>query len=405
MQMLSFDQALAQLVRKAQPLQRTQTLPVGEALGRVLAEPVVSPMAVPPHDNSQMDGYALHSFDLTHGQELPISQRIAAGDHADTPLESGTAARIFTGAPIPPDANAVVMQENAEMVDDTRIRIKQPSVAAGENIRRKGEDIAKGATILEPGQRLRPQDLGLIASIGQAEVTVYVPLKVATFTTGDELLAPGEDWQPGKIFNANHSVIQGMMQQWGVELVDLGRIPDDATATRRALQQASEQADAIITTGGVSVGEEDHLKPAVEALGSLDLWRVKMKPGKPLAFGFVNDTPFIGLPGNPVSAFATCYLFARAFLLRMQGAEDVYIKPYWVKADFDWPQAGFRREFARAQLVSGPNYAETKVVLYPQQGSGVLTSTVWGEGFVVIEEDTTVSQGDTVAFLPFDAFQ
>jgi molybdopterin molybdotransferase len=405
MQMLSFDQALTQLVKKAVPTQRTQTLAVGEALGYVLAQPVISGMDVPPHDNSQMDGYALHSFDSSHDRELNISQRITAGDRGDTPLETGTAARIFTGAPIPPDANAVVMQENAEMIDDARIRIKQDTVKAGENIRRKGEDIAKGATILNAGHRLRPQDLGLIASIGQAEVTVYVPLKVATFTTGDELLAPGEDWAPGKIYNANHSVIQAMMQKWGFELIDLGRIPDDLKATRQTLQKASEQADVVITTGGVSVGEEDHLKPAVEALGHLDLWRVKMKPGKPLAFGYVNDTPFIGLPGNPVSAFATCYLFARAFLLRSQGVQDVFIKPYWVTADFDWPQAGFRREFARAQLVSGPQDTETKVVLYPQQGSGVLTSAVWGEGFVVIEEDTTVTKGDTVAFLPFDAFQ
>ena len=405
MQMLSFEQAFHQLIQQAHPTQKTETVPLAKAVGRVLAQPVQSQMDVPAQDNSQMDGYALHSYDLSHDQHFEVSQRITAGQAATQPLATGTVARIFTGAPIPPQANAVVMQENVEMIDDNTVRVKQTKVAAGDHIRRQGEDIAQGATILEAGHRLRAQDLGLIASIGQAEVCVYVPLKIATFTTGDELLAPGEPWQPGKIYNANHTMIQSMMQQWGFSLIDLGRIPDDFETTRATLQKASEVADVVVTTGGVSVGEEDHLKPAVNALGQLDLWRVKMKPGKPLAFGSVNGTPFIGLPGNPVSAFATCYLFARAFLLRSQGVQSVQIKPYWVKADFDWPQAGLRREFVRAQLVSGPNDSETQVILYPQQGSGVLTSTVWGEGFVVIEEDTPVARGDTVAFLPFDAFR
>jgi len=397
--MKTFDEALHFLITQATPTNQTETISIFDALGRVLAKPIVSPVNVPPHDNSMMDGYALHSFDLEHNTDFEVSQRIPAGMTPQA-LKTGTAARIFTGAPIPEGANIVVMQEETEVLSDDHIKITAKSTKLGQNIRVIGEDIQENATILKPGHKLRPQDLGLITSIGFDKVTVYQPLTIATFTTGDELLEPGEAAQPGKIYNANRYVLAGLVPQLGFKLIDLGRVEDTIEATIEAMKKAASLADVVITTGGVSVGEEDHIKPAIEQLGSLDMWKVKMKPGKPIAYGDIQGTPFIGLPGNPVSAFATFNLFARPYLLKMQGSNVLKAKPIWLEADFEWLKSGFRREFARAKLIN--KNQKSVVEIYPNQGSGVLTSTVWADGFVVIPEETQVHKGDKVAFYPFN---
>ena len=397
--MKTFDEALHYLLTKSVTTSQTEKIPVFNALGRVLAEPIISTVNVPPHDNSMMDGYALHSFDLEHNVNFEISQRIPAGSNPSS-LKTGTAARIFTGAPIPEGANLVIMQEETEEQVDGKVKITTNCATKGQNIRVTGEDIAQNATILKTGHKLRSQDLGLITSIGFAEVSVYKPLKVATFTTGDELVEPGNPLEDGKIYNANRYVLAGLVPQLGFELIDLGQVEDTLESTIEAMKTAAAQADVVITTGGVSVGEEDHIKPAIEKLGGLDMWKVKMKPGKPLAYGDIEGTPFIGLPGNPVSAFATFNLFARPYLMKMQGANEIKAKPIWLEADFEWLKAGFRREFARARLV---NKQQTSVIdIYPNQGSGVLTSTVWADGFVVIPEDTKINKGDKVAFYPFN---
>jgi molybdopterin molybdotransferase len=340
---------------------------------------------------------------LEHGDTFPVSQRIAAGE-VGSELQHGTIARIFTGAPIPAGANQVVMQEDTEEVGG-QIHIKVQA-NPGEYIRVKGEDIKVGQTILKAGTRLRPQELGLISSIGIGQISVFQPIKIATFTTGDELLEPGEAPQEGKIYNANRYTLSGLIPQLGFELIDLGRVEDTLEATVDAIKKASSMADVVMTTGGVSVGEEDHIKPAIEQLGSLYTWKVKMKPGKPLAYGKIKTDegikPFFGLPGNPVSAFATFKLFARPYLMKMQGAEQIKTNPIWLAADFEWPKANFRRDFLRARITN--KRQESVVEIYPQQGSGVLMSASWAEGFVVIPEDTTIAQGDKVAFYPFSTF-
>jgi len=397
--MKTFDEALYYLLTQVKPTEKTETIAIHSALGRVLAESIYSDVNVPPHDNSMMDGYALHSYDLEHNNTLEVSQRIPAGSDPSS-LKAGTAARIFTGAPIPEGANMVVMQEETEQVGDTQVKITAASTQPQQNIRKTGEDITKGSAILKKGHKLRPQDLGLVTSIGIAEVTVFKPLTIATFTTGDELLEPGEAPQKGKIYNANRYVLAGLVPALGFELIDLGQVEDTLESTIEAMKQAASIADVVVTTGGVSVGEEDHIKPAIEQLGSLDMWKVKMKPGKPLAYGDINGTPFIGLPGNPVSAFATFNLFAHPYLLKMQGANQIKAKPLWLEAGFEWTKPGFRRDFARAKVVN--KNQKSYVEIYPNQGSGVLTSTVWAEGFVVIPEDSTIAKGDKVAFYPFN---
>lgn len=406
--MKTVEQALEHLLAQVKPQTATETRPLADALGLVLAEEIVSPVNVPPHDNAMMDGYALYVEDTFSNDQQAwlISQRIPAGT-APAPLTPDTAARIFTGAPIPAGANAVVMQEAAELIatdneqSAPQVRFTQP-ITAGQYIRQTGEDIAAGDVILAPGTRLTPQALALAASVGRDQLTVYKPLRVATFTTGDELLAPGTAPQPGKIYNANHTNLVTLLKQHGLELVDLGQVADNLEATKTALAQAAAQADVIITTGGVSVGEEDHIKAAVQSLGELDLWRVQMKPGKPLAYGRVGDTPFLGLPGNPVSAFATFCLFARPYLLRMQGQHQVAAQTIWVQADFNWLKPDARREYVRVQLQT--NGQGSWVSLFPKQGSGVLTSTVWADGFAIIAEDQQVHIGDWIEYLPFSQF-
>lgn len=400
--MKTFDEALFALLSDVQVTTQTETINVADGLQRILAEDITSSVNVPPHDNSQMDGYVLHSFDLEHADTFPVSQRIVAGEVGDE-LKHGTIARIFTGAPIPAGANQVVMQEDTEEVDG-QIHIKV-TANPGENIRKKGEDIQQGQVVLKAGTRLRPQELGLISSIGIGEIRVYQPLKIATFTTGDELLEPGSAPEEGKIYNANRYTLSGLIPQLGFELIDLDRVEDTLNSTIEAMKKAAELADVVMTTGGVSVGEEDYIKPALDQLGELHMWKVKMKPGKPIAYGKIGtkkgSVPFIGLPGNPVSAFATFKLFARPYLMKMQGAEQIKTNPIWLTADFNWPKPNFRREFLRARMTN--KRQQTVAEIYPHQGSGVLMSTSWAEGFVVIPEDTTIAEGDKVAFYPFSA--
>lgn len=413
--MNSVEQALSHLLAQAQPQTETETRSLVAALGCILAETIVSPVNVPPHDNAMMDGYAVYVDEASNNasdveksftqQAWSISQRIPAGTNPQ-PLAPNTVARIFTGAPIPAGANAVVMQEAAEVLDIVQDDLPQvrftQAVQPGQFIRQTGEDIAQGDAILTAGTRLTPQALALAASVGRAQVAVYRPLRVATFTTGDELLAPGTPPQPGKIYNANHTNIVSLLTQHGFEVVDLGQVEDSLAATQVALQQAAEQADVIMTTGGVSVGEEDHIKAAVQSLGELDLWRVQMKPGKPLAYGRVGQTPFIGLPGNPVSAFATFCLFARPYLLKMQGQQTVEPQKIWVQADFNWLKPDARREYVRVQLHTSGQGSWVK--LFPKQGSGVLTSTVWADGLAIIPENQQIHLGDWVEYLPLNQF-
>ena len=396
--MLSFDQALQQLLAAARPVAEIRELPLEAAVGRVLAAPQQSTVAVPPLDNSAMDGYALRAADLAEtGAVLPISQRIPAGT-VGTPLQPGTAARIFTGAPIPPGADAVVMQERTEVVEGGVRFQHQPK--PGENIRRAGEDIAVGAGILPAGVILRGQELALAASAGLPQLPVYRRLRVAVFFTGDELRQPGEPLPPGAIYNSNRYALRALLEGLGCEVRDLGQVPDQLEATREALRRAAADNDLIVTSGGVSVGEEDHVKPAVEAEGRLDLWKIAIKPGKPLAFGEITSTGkpvwFVGLPGNPVSSFVTFVTLVRPFIRRLQGVQQVLPRAFAMRADFDWKKADPRQEFLRARI-----NASGGLELFPNQGSGVTTSLVWGDGLVVNPPATTIAQGDLVQFIPF----
>ncbi len=397
--MLSADEALEVLLGHARPIGETEKIHTTHALGRVLAEPLVSTVTVPPLDNSAMDGYAVARASLNPdgATRLRVSQRIPAGS-VGHPLEACTAARIFTGAPVPPGADAVVMQEDCTAEGDDVIIRAMPK--PGENIRRAGEDIAAGSQVLAAGVRIRPQEMGLIASIGLADVTVFRKLRVALFFTGDEIVMPGEPLAEGEIYNSNRYTLLGLLEGMGCRVADYGIVPDSLEATVEVLRQAWHEADLIVTSGGVSVGEEDHVKAAVESLGSLDMWKVAMKPGKPIAHGTVQGTPFIGLPGNPVSAFATFCLFVRPYILRCQGVEQVTPRSYQLPAAFEWPRPGPRREFVRARIEPQADGAAA-VVIYPNQGSGVLTSAVWGEGLAEIREGSTVARGDRVKFTPF----
>lgn len=401
-QMISVDEALSRMVDAARPLTAAEEVLLSEALGRVLACDQSASLAVPPHDNSAMDGYAVRAADLeTDGPtRLAIGQRITAGS-VGVPLVPGTAARIFTGAPIPPGADAVVMQEQTRLEGDAVV-IEQ-AVAAGTNIRRAGEDIAPGDILLRAGTRLAPQHLGLAAAVGLYRLPVVRRLRVATFFTGDELVDPGEPLGPGKIYNSNRYMLDAALAALGFEVLDLGTVPDDLEATVAVLREAARRADVVLTSGGVSVGEEDHVKAAVARIGKLDLWRVAIKPGKPLAFGEVEGKPFLGLPGNPVSVFVAFTLFARPYLLRMAGVSDVLPRAFELEAAFDWPRPDKRREFLRARVVPACG-TSFRVEIYPHQGSGVLTSTVWGDGLVDVPAGQPIARGERVRFIPFTEF-
>ncbi|HQU16122.1 MAG: molybdopterin molybdenumtransferase MoeA [Chromatiales bacterium 21-64-14] len=391
--------ALALLLADARPVAESECVELEGALGRVLSESQVAAVDVPPWDNSAMDGYAVRSADLQPGGEtrLAVSQRIPAG-RAAAALAPGTAARIFTGAPVPDGADAVVIQEICVPGDGT-VTVRG-NAAPGANIRRAGEDIRAGSEILVAGTQLGPQHLGLAASVGLARLPVYRRLRVAIFSTGDELVRPGVPLGPGQIYNSNHYTLTGLLRGLGCETADLGVVPDRLDATCVALERAAAHADLILTSGGVSVGEEDHLKPAVERLGRLELWRIAVRPGKPLAFGQVGGTPIIGMPGNPVSLFVTFCLFARPFILRAQGRTDAGLIPIPAPADFDWPCPDRRREYARARLVRDAA-GGVRVQLHPSRSSGVLSSVTWANGLAVIPEGRALKRGDPVDFLAF----
>ena len=399
--LLPMEQALNLLLAQARPVADTELVPTMAALGRVLAEPVESAVDVPGWDNSAMDGYAVRISDLAAtGGRLRVSQRIPAGI-AGQPLEPGTAARIFTGAPIPDGADAVVIQEVCE-TDGDQVRVP-PDIKPGANIRLAGEDIVVGSEVIATGTRLQAQQLGLAASVGAAELAVHRRLRVAVFSSGDELIMPGEPLGPGQIYNSNRFTLCGLLGDLGCEVQDMGIVEDTLDATMDALSGAAERADLILASGGVSVGEEDHVKPAVERLGSLDLWKIAIRPGKPLAFGHIgpNKTPFIGNPGNPVSLFVTFCIFARPFILRMQGiAGSVQPHTMTAKAGFDWPRPDKRREFQRARLESDENGGPW-VSVYPSRSSGVLSSVAWANGLAVIPEGRALSVGDPIQFIPF----
>ncbi len=404
--LLSLDDALERLLANASPSLYTEQVPVGDADGRVLAEDVVSALHVPSQDNSAMDGYALRCGDVVQlGTTLPMSQRIAAGANGQA-LQTGTVARIFTGAPVPPGADAVVMQEDCTALPPSDVAPDVPLVqfntqpTPGQNIRRAGEDVALGDVVLSRGQRLGPAELGLAASIGMASLAVARRPRVALFSTGDELVIPGtvapQEMAPGAIYNSNRYFLAALLRRMGCVVTDLGIVPDQREATVQALRDAAQSHDVILTSGGVSVGEEDHIKPAVQALGTLDLWQIAIKPGKPFAYGRIGGAHFVGLPGNPVSSFVTFMVLVRPFLLQLQGMQHVAMKTVAAQADFTWARADKRREFLRVR-----RNAAGALELFANQGSGVLTSAVWGDGLVDNPPGKTIVPGDTVQFVSF----
>ncbi|MDH4188709.1 MAG: molybdopterin molybdotransferase MoeA [Betaproteobacteria bacterium] len=396
--LLSVDEALDVLLAGARPVEETEEVPTLEASGRVLARAQVSTMDVPPMDNSAMDGYAMRAADVpAPDTRLKVAQRIQAGA-TGTALAPGGAARIFTGAPIPQGADAIVMQEFCAVDGDYVVVKKRPQ--PGEWVRLRGSDVRKGGEVLAAGIRLRPQDTGLAASVGIAKLPLYRRVRLGLFFTGDELVMPGDPLPPGRIYNSNRFTLNGLARSFGCEVRDYGIVPDNLEATRAMLRRAAGECDVIVTSGGVSVGDADFVKPAVEAEGSLLMWKIAMKPGRPLAFGRIGHeeraAAFIGLPGNPVSSFVTFLIFVRPFLLRTQGIARVAPRALDARADFDWSDADPRREFLRVKW-----NASGGLDLYPTQDSAVLTSTSWADGLVDNPPNRVIRKGDAVRFLAY----
>ncbi|MDH4095811.1 MAG: molybdopterin molybdotransferase MoeA [Betaproteobacteria bacterium] len=392
--LLTVDEALEVLLAGARSVPEVEDVPTLEAAGRVLARAQVSTMDVPPMDNSAMDGYAVRTADVqVPDTRLKVAQRIQAGA-VGAALAPGTAARIFTGAPIPSGADAIVMQEFCAADGDHVVVKKVPEKDAW--IRRRASDIARGAQVLAAGIRLQPQDTGLAASVGLKSLPVFRRVRMGLFFTGDELVMPGDPLPPGRIYNSNRFTLNGLARVFGCEVRDYGIVPDSLEATRNVLKRAAAECDVIVTSGGVSVGDADFVKPAVEAEGSLLMWKIAMKPGRPLAFGRVGDAAFLGLPGNPVSSFVTFLIFVRPFLLRTQGIADATARAIAARADFDWSEPDARREFLRVKW-----NAQGGLEIYPTQDSAVLTSTAWADGLVDNPPNHAIRRGDTVRFLPY----
>lgn len=367
-----------------------ESVELAEADGRVLAEPLISSLDLPPWANSAMDGYALALADW-QGTALQVSQRIQAGT-APTTLQPGTCARIFTGAPLPAGADTVEMQENVELAADGSVQFKH-AMRVGQNVRAQGQETRVGDTVLPAGTQLGPIELGLAASLGAARLMVRRRVRVAVLSTGDELVEPGTPLAAGQIYNSNRRLLMSWLQRLGCEVIDGGILADDLELTRAALG-ALKGADLILSTGGVSVGEADFLGEALREEGELTLWKLAIKPGKPLTFGHFRGVPVLGLPGNPASTLVTFGLLARPYLLRRMGVENVAPLGFEVPAGFTWSKAGKRREYLRARMEHG------RVVIYPNQSSGVLRSAAWADGLAEVLENTTLAEGDSVRFIP-----
>ena len=398
--MLSVEEARAYLLDRARSIGESERIPVEDALGRVASADVTAPIDVPGHANSAMDGYAVRAADIARDGEttLRVTQRIAAGGEIGSALAAGEAARIFTGAPVPEGADAIAIQEDCRR-DGASVTVPGP-LAPGTFVRPRGNDIRAGAVVLAAGARIRAQEMGVVASVGVDRVEVRRRPRVAIVSSGDELRRPGEPLGPGQIYNSNRFTLLGLLRRLGCEVVDLGLVADTFEATRDALLDGAARADVLITTGGVSVGEEDHVRRALEAIGTLDMWKVRVKPGKPIVYGRVGACDLLGLPGNPVSALVTFGLFVRPFILRRLGAASVFPPPVRVAARFAWPKPGGRREFARARLVAAED-GETGAEIHARQGSDVLSAAAWATGLVEIAEGTTVVPGDRVRYYSF----
>ncbi|NWB89295.1 molybdopterin molybdotransferase MoeA [Pseudomonas gingeri] len=392
--LIPVEEAIASLLAMAQEqrLQESEPVALSEARQRVLANDLVATLDLPPWPNSAMDGYALN-IDDWNGQPLAVSQRIFAGQ-APQALLAGTCARIFTGAPVPEGANCVEMQENVELMEDGRVRFKQP-LSVGQNIRPQGQENRAGQVLLQAGKRLGPFELAIAAAQGCTHVPVVRRPRVALLSTGDELAEPGTPLEPGCIYNSNRTLLSHWLSALGCEVIDGGILPDQPRHTRLKLEQLQQAADLILTTGGVSAGDADCLGEVLRQCGKPLFWKLSIKPGKPLTVGYFGTVPVIGLPGNPTSALVTFGLLARAYLLRIQGVEDVTPLSFPVNVGFDWPKAGNRREYLRAKLEEG------RAVLYPNQSSGVLLGASWADGLVEIHEGCTLQVGDTARFIPF----
>ena len=400
--LMPVDEAIAQLLAQAPPVPSTEVIPLGQAAGRVIAEELFSPLDLPGWDNSAMDGYALRAADVPEqGGYLVLAGRIAAGHSSDVPLQAGQTVRIFTGAPLPPGADSVVPQERCRVYGQ---RIWCPPLRLGEHVRKRGEELQRGQSLLRVGQRLRAQEVGLLASAGIPWVKVYRPLRVCLLSSGDELREPGESLAPGQIYNSNRHLVTALLRGWGVEVLDYGVMADALATSRDALILASSECDLLLTTGGVSVGEEDHLKQAIQELGRVDFWRLAIQPGKPLAFGEVAGKPWIGLPGNPSAALITTLVVVRPFLLRAQGVERVLPVPIQVPAGFEWPTPNKRRQYLRARLSPGVD-GQLRAVLHPQQSSAMLTAACWADGLVIVEREQLLLKDAPVPFLSFAEFQ
>ncbi len=389
------DEVTDELLALVCPGTLTEVRSLDDSLNCCLAEDIQSPLNVPPGDNSAMDGYAIAIDSAALNKWMVISDRIPAG-HMGKPLALGTAARIFTGAQIPAGADTVIMQENTETEGDKVRLLSLPEPLA--NVRSKGQDIEAGSIILRKGDRLSSNALALVASVGVSELRVMSPLKVAIMSTGDELVEPGTETEPGQIYNSNRYALAGMLKNLGMQVIDLGIVADTAEETERALIEASEVADCIITSGGVSVGEEDYVKAAVEKLGHIDIWKLAIKPGKPLAYGVVDGVPFFGLPGNPVSTFVTFHIVAKPYLLAMQGFSDVRLQAYSARASFEF-KGGSRREYLRVRTRVSDD-GEIVLDKFPNQGSGIMTSVVWADALAEVEISQQVKPGDLLKIYP-----